>query len=181
MKICEVENCEGGHYAKGMCKKHYDRHRKGTTDGLGCSVDGCAKFVYARGMCRFHDRRRSAGKPLNGKGTHIPMWGTRSDCNKGYLLIKVPLDHPGRKFAPRPNHRVAFQFHHVYVMEQRLGRPLHKHENVHHKNGVKDDNRDENLELWSSMQPTGQRIADKVAWAREILAEYGDLVDRAIL
>jgi hypothetical protein len=40
---------------------------------------------------------------------------------------------------------------------------------------VKNDNRPENLELWAGHQPKGQRVADLVSWAREILARYGDL------
>jgi hypothetical protein len=64
---------------------------------------------------------------------------------------------------------------HRWVMEQEIGRELLPVESVHHVNGVRDDNRIGNLELWSKSHPSGQRVADKVAWAREILDLYGDL------
>jgi len=61
------------------------------------------------------------------------------------------------------------------VMSDMIGRRLLPHENAHHRNGNRLDNRPENLELWSTHQPKGQRVADKLAWAREIINLYGDL------
>jgi hypothetical protein len=58
-------------------------------------------------------------------------------------------------------------------MSQMLGRPLLRNEEVHHRNGDRLDNRPENLELWSTSQPKGQRVEEKVAWAKDILSSYG--------
>lgn len=62
-------------------------------------------------------------------------------------------------------------------MEAAIGRPLGDDETVHHKNGMRDDNRLENLELWSSVHPKGQRVENLVAFARLILATYVSPVD----
>lgn len=75
----------------------------------------------------------------------------------GYRIITVD----GKRI---PEHR--------FIMETQIGRKLLKDETVHHKNGNRSDNRIENLELWSSFQPYGQRVEDKVEYAIEILKRY---------
>ena len=57
-------------------------------------------------------------------------------------------------------------------MKDALGRYLLPGEQVHHRNGCRDDNRLENLELWVRGQPNGARVEDAIAWAYKILARY---------
>lgn len=97
--------------------------------------------------------------------------GERSRKNQGYVFVFIGMD------SPMANERGEC-FEHRLVMAEKIGRPLLPHENVHHVNGVKDDNRIANLELWVKSQPTGQRAQDLVAWAKELLATYEPIVDR---
>lgn len=122
-------------------------------------------------MCLMHYKRFKRNghtdlTPRNlGPSDILPGW-VRVRESQGYVRLANYGDGAG------PVVRVM---EHRAVMEHHLGRPLLPEENVHHVNGVRDDNRIENLELWSTSQPCGQRIPDKLAWARAIIALYGDM------
>jgi hypothetical protein len=83
----------------------------------------------------------------------------------GYLTYKK-IGHP----CADKNGRV--QASHLVVYES-TGRLIKKGETVHHINGDTLDNRIENLEMWRSGHPRGQRVEDKIKWCIEFLQEYG--------
>ena len=94
--------------------------------------------------------------------------GRCRDCHTKYLHDnpKWRIDKYGYVVAGKGRSQ------HREVMETYLGRKLFSHETVHHKNGVRHDNRVANLELWSTSQPSGQRVEDKLRWAKEFLEQY---------
>ena len=160
--ICSANGCDRPARTRGFCAMHYSRVRRHGSPDVhsrmhhpNCLVDGCSEPFAAKGYCQRHyDAFRFHGDPL------YPIKrrpGLGHVNNNGYRLISID----GKN---RPEHRV--------LMERLLGRPLLQHESVHHINGQRDDNRIENLELWSKSQPYGQRVTDKVAWAVEILKQY---------
>ena len=147
-----------------------DRCRKGT--GL-CEECG-AEYVrrsdtkanrVAERFCAMRCKRayeNREGRSVNADGyVTIPRKPTLAVTPNGDGYTRVNL-------GPRRGRILE----HRYVMEQILGRELLPGENVHHKNGHRDDNRPENLELWVTRQPKGQLVDDVVEWAVEVLGRY---------
>lgn len=84
----------------------------------------------------------------------------------------------GKGFIDKHGYRVVFHnreaiSEHRLVMERHLGRKLTRVETVHHKNGIRTDNRVENLELWSSRHGSGQRVSDRLQDSIEFARKYG--------
>lgn len=161
---CEYEDCENPHVAKGFCTMHYQRNRLGRNMALRprlaidpdrmCAMGDCHKPAHAQELCSRHYRSRYQ-KPR--KYPEDAQIGDMRIYGNGYVLVKTEA-----KWIPQ----------HRLVMAQHLERSLFAHENVHHINGIREDNRLENLELWTSSQPTGQRVSDKLTWARDFIAQY---------
>ena len=89
---------------------------------------------------------------------------TKRTNSEGYVIMRYP-EHPNSQ-------KNGSLLEHTYVMSEHLGRPLKPNENVHHINGVRDDNRIENLELWCKSQPCGQRVNEKQAFYVEFISGY---------
>jgi hypothetical protein len=129
------------------------QQRRAAAPKQQCSVKGCERLRKGALYCHLHtERLRRTGEVGPAQPTRVR--GVVKPTKEGYRRINLP---DGRRVLE-----------HVYVKEQDLGRRLVPGENVHHKNGIKDDNDLGNLELWLVMQPTGQRVTDLM----EYIAEY---------
>lgn len=159
---CIVSGCEVIQRGRGYCGKHYAwARRQGLLDTGTCSEADCNSPVYSRERCSLHYQQYRARH--NGIMPRLPSNPNWYTTKKGYRARWVSMG---------SRNRGRQEWEHRVVMEEHLGRALRPNEEVHHINGVRDDNRIENLELWSTRQPKGQRIEDKTAWAIEWLREY---------
>lgn len=173
--MCLVDNCSKKVNAKGYCSNHYRAWRK-YGDPLAvsdkhleslikvCTIEDCDNPKKGKGLCSKHLQR-------------VQRYNDPNFVNKRVKKPRTIINKKDRYFAVdangHPNANKAGKIlEHRLVMSLHIGRPLTKDETVHHINGDRQDNRIENLELWSGRQPAGQRVEDKVKWALEILAQY---------
>ena len=155
VETCSTKGCENTIAFKGekICRPCYEK--KWYENAEQCTyVGGCDRPIRIKwiGLCNAHYQQYNSGefKPLRrvkGTGTY----------ENGYFYLTRDGVRRGE---------------HIWVMEDHMRRTLLPEETVHHKNGVRDDNRLDNLELWSSSHPGGQRIIDKLQWAHELIQLY---------
>lgn len=121
-----------------------------------------------RGLCdRHYQRLRRHGDPrAPDKRAHR---GGRTIDSRGYVLLAKSLLPPEDHHLLDRSYRVL---EHRLVMARHLGRPLTSDESVHHKNGVRKDNRLDNLELRVRYHGSGIDLPDAIAHAISILTRY---------
>lgn len=122
--------------------------RKGRGHYTWCLCPDCGKGRWVQ------NRSHSQGSPCLScankrrlQGETNPRWnnGVRYDPGHGFY-IRVKPDHPLYNMSMSAGGQ-RYIAEHRLVMAQHLGRPLERHEVVHHINGDNTDNRIENLEL----------------------------------
>lgn len=172
MNTCVVNLCDLPVHAKNLCRGHYRRSWDGKSldplfqtrgyERVECQVPNCVRVCTSNGFC----------SPCNKNWKRLRVVAPvreRISCVDSQGYERWNRCHPDNKWGRQISaHRAVMQLH--------LNRELFEHENVHHVNGDRLDNRLENLELWSSSQPPGQRVEDKLGWAEELLRQYGRLL-----
>lgn len=170
-KKCKINGCEKPLKAKGFCAMHLMRiERHGDPGPVQsthnqfefCTINGCNRKHKSLGYCSLHYERFLRTGEVGPIDKKIADSGAGTTTLEGYRVVSLGN---GEKCL---EHRL--------IMEQHLGRKLLNNENVHHKNGNRSDNRVENLELWITFQPSGQRPQDLIKYAKDIFLQYGDLI-----
>lgn len=159
---CLVQGCGSRPKSRGLCNKHHLHSLNGTLDierpttghtrsvgsygAAACLVEGCDRRPVSRWMCNKHAMQRAAGI-IDDRGQQLRALGSQGRPRKqerwshrGYVVVYAPAGHPNAR-------RDGTILEHRLVVSTFLGRPLEEWEIVHHKNGTRDDNRIDNLEL----------------------------------
>lgn len=174
-EICITSECNRGVYNKKrmLCRRCYIFWLIAENpDKARCLIDGCNYPAVSRNYCNIHYHRKQRygnpniqiGRGAPGKARSIrKLLGEHITAN-GYKRIRI-CSEDGKK--------ANWILEHRYNMEQFLGRSLLPGENIHHIDGNRLNNNIDNLELWVTRQPQGQRIEELLIWAKDIINLYG--------
>ena len=172
MKVCS--SCKE---SKG-CSDFYKNKR--AKDGLNCYCKKCLyefqkKYLKNRSEYqkqKMRDRQWIYQRIRRGVPLDAPR--TPKKCPNGTIGFNGYVELKGKEWTGHPcadSYNRVMQ--HRLIMYNHLGRPLKPGENIHHKNGIRHDNRLENLELWTKKQPPGRSVEDVIRWCKEFLESYG--------
>lgn len=170
---CKVVECERDPVVRGLCGKHYRQLQLGIIDedgdrlrslarvpswnGTLCSIQGCSEPARSRGWCNKHYLAYRSGviDELGNSTGKQRFWHNKGyrTCTRGYIKVMAPESHPHAD-------KDGYVLEHRLVMEKILGRFLEPREVVHHINGIRNDNRPENLQLRESREAHGHGHED---------------------
>lgn len=129
-------------------------------DEVGASYAGVAKMLRRVGVQR-RGRRR---------GPDHPRWkGGRKLTKHGYWRVWIDPSDPMAVMVPA-SEKASYVLEHRLIMARHIGRPLLPSEQVHHRNGDKEDNRVENLQLRIGPHGVGQCYACQECGSRNVAA-----------
>lgn len=132
-----------------------------------CETEGCTNLAEKRD----DHYRKTCGACRRGQ---LPSMRRAKWTPEGFALANKP---PKRTVLKTGYVTLGGRLEHRMVMANKLGRELLPGETVHHKNGIRHDNREENLELWGGPQPSGVRIEDNIA---HYVDHYPEIVTRKL-
>lgn len=152
---CSQCGTEPRHKNNSLCHQHYkDKLIRSSRDS--CPYCGGLKVKKSKACRSCSDKIRI--------GPDSSRWKGGRKVKDGYMFV-LTSEHPNKD-------QNGYVREHHLVMEKAIGRFLRPGETVHHKNGQRSDNAIENLELWASSHPSGQRVEDLVVWCRQFMADY---------
>jgi len=130
-----------------------------------CSCGTIVKLLSTHLIRKEKPTTTCGDRSIHWSGEKCNFWkGGRTVKDNGYVMIM------NKKY---PNaHKSGYVFEHALVMSAEIGRPPRDSETVHHKNGIRSDNRIENLELWESNHPSGQRVSGMIDFCKKYLSEH---------